>query len=179
MIQGEVSGWTSISSSSDGSRFIAAAIRGGGIYTSTDGGETWTNRTFISSSSISTASSSDGLKLAVVGKSGMYSSSDGGVTWIPYLQEYAFAPSPPLTISSDGSKLFVWAYPIKTGYNSGGIYASTDFGASWNRSTSSPQYVLAMASSSDGTMLAAICRTGKEGNIFTSIDSGLTWRMVM
>ena len=63
---GDQSSWQSIASSSDGTK-LAAVVSGGFIYTSSDSGATWTERTAAGSRNWSSiASSSDGTKLAAV-----------------------------------------------------------------------------------------------------------------
>src|ERR1035437_10152389 len=67
-------GWTSIASSADGTKLVAAAGTAGGVYTSTDSGATWT----LTSSPFSgspdyalptcVASSADGSKLVEIGR---------------------------------------------------------------------------------------------------------------
>jgi hypothetical protein len=77
--------WTSITSSSDGTK-LAAVVYGGYIYTSTDSGVTWIARSVAGQRNwMSITSSADGTKLAAVvgyGSTGyIYTSIDSGVTW--------------------------------------------------------------------------------------------------
>ncbi len=106
-VQGTFGGssWYSIASSSDGTK-LAAVVMGGYIYTSTDGGATWTEQTSSGSRQwYSIASSSDGTKLAAVVVGGyIYTSIDGGATWTEQTSSgsrwwYSIASS------SDGNKL--------------------------------------------------------------------------
>ena len=86
IIHGEMD-WSSIAMSSDGSKLALVESRGH-LYTSTDFGTTWTDRS-ISDSAIagdknwySVAMSSDGSKLAAVVYEGhLYASADFGTTW--------------------------------------------------------------------------------------------------
>ncbi len=60
------SGWKAVASSADGTRL--AAVNGGYVYTSTDGGATWTERTAAGSRQWETvALSADGTKLCAGG----------------------------------------------------------------------------------------------------------------
>ena len=87
--------WSSITSSSDGTR-LTAGVNGGDLYTSTNGGATWTNDTTGTSASglfwADVTSSSDGEKLAAStgafnfegwteGAGDIFTSSSGGATW--------------------------------------------------------------------------------------------------
>ena len=71
-------------------QYLAAVVRGGHIYTSSNSGANWTDRSTATGSGIagskdwaSIAMSPDGTKLAAVVFDGrLYTSSDGGVTWI-------------------------------------------------------------------------------------------------
>ena len=84
--------WTSITSSSDGTKLAAVAHRGH-IWISTDSGNTWTERVPGTDSNIpwtSITSSSNGTKLAAVGEfidgiesPCMWTSTDSGATWTP------------------------------------------------------------------------------------------------
>jgi len=80
---GDQSSWQSIASSSDGSK-LAAVVWDGSLYTSSDSGATWTERTTAGSRDWSSiASSSDGSKLAAAVSGGsIYTSSDSGATGI-------------------------------------------------------------------------------------------------
>jgi photosystem II stability/assembly factor-like uncharacterized protein len=125
---------TIITSSSDGSH-LAAVATVGDIYTSTDGGATWTNDTVGTSLSgllwQSITSSSDGAKLAAVATVGdIYTSTDGGATWTDDTTGtdlsglYWFS----ITSSSNGMDLAAVT-------DGGDIYTSTDGGAMWTNDT--------------------------------------------
>ena len=78
-------GWSSVTSSSDGT-LLAAVVFGGDIYTSSNSGATWTNETTGTALSglgwQTITSSSDGTHLAAVVFGGdIYTSADGGTTW--------------------------------------------------------------------------------------------------
>ena len=152
--------WTSIASSSDGTK-LAAVVNGGFIWTSTDSGVNWTPR---ASSQIwtSIASSSDGKKLAAVVNTGfIWTSTDSGLSWTNRTSSEYWRS---IASSSDGTTL---AAIVEGGY----IWTSTDSGLSW-RQRANYQTWYSIASSSDGTKLAAVV-TG--GYIWTSTDSGFSW----
>jgi len=168
--------WRSIASSSDGTK-LAAGAYGGYIYTSTDSGATWTQQTNSGSRSwTSIASSSDGTKLfAVASSATIYRSTDGGTSWSSVsLASMGFPPFFPtfksITCSSDGTKVVTAA--IMTGSRDN-IFTSTNSGVSWTERTSSgSRNWSSVASSSDGTKLAA---TVSGGSIYVSTDSGASW----
>jgi hypothetical protein len=112
--------WVSITSSADGTR-LAAAVGGGSIYTSSDGGASWTQQTSAPSASwTSIDSSSDGSKLvAVVSGGGIYTSSNYGVTWVQQTNAPVRSWSS-VASSADGTKLAV----VINNATTGGIFVS-------------------------------------------------------
>ena len=169
-MNGDTKSWTSIASSADGTK-LAATEGGGFIYTSTDSGATWAERTSAGSRNWeSITSSADGTKLAVIGldwtsNGSIYTSQDSGATWTE--QTAAGSRSwRSITSSADGTKLAVVN-------NGGSIYTSNDSGATWTERTSAgSHYWYSITSSADGTKLAA---GAFGGSIYTSQDSGATW----
>jgi len=144
--------YDSITSSSDGTK-LAAVQDGGLVYTSTNGGVTWTQTSLTGAFRI--ASSWDGTKLVAIISNlsqagGIYTSTNGGVTWTQTGAPYAFWRS--IASSSDGTKLA--AVVLLQG--DGGIHTSTDGGVTWNRTWASRDGWTSIASSSDGTKLAAV-----------------------
>jgi len=172
--------WVSVASSSDGTKLVAVALRGG-IYTSTDSGLTWIQTSAQLDYWTSVASSSDGTKLvaganstAGLGlESGMiYSSTNSGLTWTaanaPNFGWFSIASS------SDGTHL------IASGGNGYELYDSTNSGRTWtNVRPDSAGIGWSVASSSDGTKIVAALhnydtvRLG--GLVYTSTNSGWAW----
>ena len=74
-----VTNWSSVASSADGSKLVAA-VNGGLIYTSTNSGSTWVATSAPANSWGCVASSADGTRLFAVGL-GLYASADSGSTW--------------------------------------------------------------------------------------------------
>jgi VCBS repeat-containing protein len=170
--------WQSIVSSADGTK-LAAVARYDYIYTSTDSGVTWTARmTDIGRSWSSIASSADGMKLAAVGFDGIYTSTDAGVTWTARRTDIT-RQWLSIASSADGAKLTALHHERSL---QGGllIYTSNDSGVNWtvrNINESDPDtswHTGSLASSADGTKLAAVARNGY---IYSSYDSGSTWTM--
>ena len=112
--------WTSIAISSDGSKLVAAAVAavgsGGGIYTSSDAGGSWSQTSApITLNWWSVASSSDGSKLvAAAGSGDIYTTLDAGGSWIRATGKKIKGLSQ-VAISSDGSQIVARAF-------GGGIY---------------------------------------------------------
>ena len=178
--------WWGITSSSDGTKLAAVEALFdpdtghivGGIWTSTDGGATWTNQT--ASTSLSglywwgITSSSDGTKLAAAAAAGggIWTSTNSGATWTDASTTAGtiglnwFG----ITSSSDGTKFDA----VVTG---GDIWTSIDGGQHWTNETTgmnaSGLHWFGTTASSDGTKLAAAAAAG--GGIWTSTTTGATW----
>jgi hypothetical protein len=160
-----VRAWETIASSADGTKIVAAEYQGL-LYTSADGGLTWSARG-AERYWRSVTSSADGTKLVAVdfgdGLVGghIYTSTDAGLSWTPR-ESARFWRS--VASSADGSKLVAVVF-------GGQIYTSTDSGLNWIPSESVRNWQT-VASSADGTKLVA---AEYGGQIYTSIDAGLTW----
>jgi photosystem II stability/assembly factor-like uncharacterized protein len=140
---------------------------GGQLYTSTDGGATWTAQlTDTNRLWRCVGSSADGTRLVAGVYAGqVYTSTNSGVTWTAQMagtsRNWWSVAS-----SADGTKLVAVENP-------GLIYTSADSGATWTaRMTDTKRNWLSVASSADGTKLAACVYNGQ---IYTSADSGATW----
>jgi photosystem II stability/assembly factor-like uncharacterized protein len=118
----------------------------------------------------SIASSADGTKLvAGADNAGVFNSADGGLTWTKGTGSPAGADA--VASSADGTKCVA---VFNNGGLGGGIFTSTNSGASWITQNNPPTsaFWLAVASSVDGTHLVAVIFNGK---IYTSANSGATW----
>ena len=159
--------WTSIASSSDGQK-LAATVRGGGIWTNANyGAGTWTKQAGASSTLnwYNIASSSDGTKLvAVAGDAtgGLWTNANSGAgSWT---ERIVGLPRPAdwqgIASSSNGEILMAGVYQ-------GGIYRSTDYGATWTRLTNGIPNArwYSIATDSSGTKTAAVAEAG--GGIYT------------
>lgn len=83
LVAGQPRNWTALASSANGMK-LAASVYDGSIYTSTDGGVTWTEQAAAGQRGWQAITSSvDGMKLAAAGGNNgyIYTSTDGGVTW--------------------------------------------------------------------------------------------------
>jgi len=141
--------WTSVASSADGLKLAATGF--GGLYTSPDGGMTWTSNTIPGFGPLAVACSGDGSKLIAAQHYGsIFTSEDSGATW-----RSNNAPVDSWTgvaCSSDGRKLVAVA---GAGNGLGPIYLSTNSGATWTASGVPMRPWGCVASSADGSRLAA------------------------
>jgi len=156
--------WSSVASSADGNKLVAA-VKGGGIYTSTNSGATWTLTSAANASWTCVASSADGTKLAAVSETNypvdVHISTNSGATWytcslgLSLPVGFSFCNWSAICLSADGTRLTVAANSVVTfGYTfSGWIYTSTNSGATWKGGTS--EYWSSVASSADGSKLVA------------------------
>jgi photosystem II stability/assembly factor-like uncharacterized protein len=158
--------WTSVTSSSDGTKFVAGT-NGGYIYTSVDGGVTWTERQGAGSNAWrSVTSSADGTVIAAVGPDVFYISTDGGSTWNQRTVSGSGKNFYGLTSSSNGSSYAIANYQ-------GNIFTSTDLGLTWTERTSAGSRTwYSIDSSSDGSRIIA---SVWDGYVYTSTDGGETW----
>ncbi len=160
--------WHSIACSADATHLFASYD--GGIYISTDSGGHWNPGNVLVRDWRNVACSADGTNVvATEGTGTIYFSTNAGGFWTQ-----AKAPLyswQDVVSSADGTTMVA----CESGH--GGIYISTDSGATWNISgapTNSPVSWMTwacVASSADGTKLAATSGYG----IYTSTNSGTTW----
>jgi photosystem II stability/assembly factor-like uncharacterized protein len=229
--------WTSVASDSTGMKLVAVANgfvdrtgipeQLGDIWTSTDGGATWLDRTASSDAHgaawSAVASDATGTKLVAAtpslgmfGSGSLWTSTDGGATWIdrtvPAMAKQAFkslasdATGRKLVAAANGQDIWTsvdsgatWTDVTPTGpahdlgwssvasdstgahlvavANAGDIWTSNDGGASWTDRGNS-QVWFSVASDTTGLNLVAVdalVRGGQDGDIWTSKDGGATW----
>lgn len=157
--------WTSVASSSDGTKLVAS-VYDGQLYTSSDSGVTWipraTNRAWKS-----VATSADGAKLvAVVAGGQIHTSADFGITWTPRESARNWSC---VASSADGNKLVA-------AVQGGKIYRSVDSGISWSMAWFVDAQWNAIASSADGARLLA--SSGSSGYLYCSLDSAGSWSIL-
>ena len=178
--------WTSTAMSGD-AKFLAVAARGGHVYTSSDYGVTWKDR---SSGEIdgykdwfSIAISENGQYLTGVVNSGqLYTSSDFGATWHDRSSGNLVGIKGwnSVAMSSDGK---IQAAVVKDGR----VYMSRDFGETWQDKSSGViagnQKWVSIAMSGSGQFLAAVVyydllTTNSRAYVYRSSNSGDTWEEI-
>ncbi len=152
--------WNTLSINGDGSVILAGDDYN--LYVSTDGGISWTSK--VANSIISSAISPDGMKMIIGTWQGAYLSTDKGNTWNSTLTHENGMNS--VSINYDGSCL------LASALNAGGLYLSTNGGASWARILPEIYYWEWRTSiTNEGKMLVA----PYGGDLLTSDNSGASW----
>jgi len=179
--------WRDVASDATGIHLVAVTTVGtlnpdGNIWTSADGGATWTNRTAGTAAAAqywkSVASDSTGTHLVAVtlftgirpGGEDVWTSADSGATWTKRTTVNSTAGGvvgPTVASDATGAHLVL---------ADGDIWKSDDAGATWTDQTAgtpaAAQSWADMASDSSATHLVAIT---VDGDIWTSADAGATW----
>lgn len=184
--------WRSIASDASGTNLVAVTAGLGGfgpgaIWTSTDAGVTWTNRTAALATTgeqswSSVASDATGQNLvAVGGGSGVWASTDGGVTWTDR------TPADPKFQATYGDQVEGWSSvasdatgtKLVAAVDTGDVWTSTNGGVTWSDTgpATSWQVWFSVASDSTGTNLVAVdgLVNGDNGEVWTSTNGGVTW----
>lgn len=141
---------------------------GGGIWTSSDSGVTWTQHAEMDPGMVLwtiATSSADGQKLTAFGPGNyFYISSNTGLTWTRHLPTVDFAS---MASSADGNRL--------VGVTGGEyIYVSTDQGVTWTQQGTALGRTnwVSVACSSDCSRLIV---APANGTLYASSDFGATW----
>jgi hypothetical protein len=161
---------------------LLMAVAGGcQLFLLTAVGQNWTANNVPIGAWRSIASSADGVKLVAV-DGGAYNSSRGpiltstnsGITWfsnnVPSLAWNSVA------ISADGNRMVAIAQTGSDFNYRGLVFQSTNCGSAWTFLSNAPSTYF-IASSADGTMLAAVYRdiVNNSRSIYTTTNSGNTW----
>ena len=177
--------WRSTAMSGD-AKFQVAAASGGHVYTSSDYGITWQDR---SSGEIdgdfdwySIAMSDDGKYLTAVTFSRLFTSNDFGSTWHNRTSGNLVGIKGwnSVAMSSDGK---IQAAVVKDGR----VYMSSDYGESWQEKSSGViagnQRWISIAMSGSGQFLAAVTEynylnSNSRAYVYRSKNSGDTWEEI-
>lgn len=176
--------WWSVASNLDGTKLAVVArgptdsINTGDIYTSTDSGATWVDRT-IGNSSMSgkywsaITSNDTGDKLVAV-EENIWASTDNGVSWVDISTGHSELNNKHWTsVDTDSTGNFIAVVS-----SDGSIFTSTNRGITWtDRSTTTLQNknLSDIAINADGTQLVVISDSGL---VLRSMDSGVTWTII-
>jgi hypothetical protein len=185
-------GYHHVASSSDGTKLVAAQDAdtdwqngpGGWLYTSLDGGGSWTKRDSAGRGYWgSVVSSSDGLMLAGIVRDPksiekrLVTSSDGGLNWTSRIPPDGLKWSWVIASSSDGRTL---VSPIGSSPDGDAqfIAISTDGGVTWVKNEAAGEKPwMEVASSSDGQTLYATAEVEGEMEVYRSVNGGASWEL--
>jgi hypothetical protein len=143
---------------------------GGGIYTSTNSGQTWAVTSAPNLGWKTVAVSSDGQKMVASTGGTIYTSIDGGANWIARRS----LPATTIASSADGKNLIAG---MGGNISTDGVFTSNDYGVTWARRLSGTDSDLTkgtwrpVAVSPDGFTMTA----SGLGQWHISRDSGRTW----
>lgn len=196
---------------------------GNGVYLSTDGGDSWNNVGLRETRTIARIAvhptDPNTAYVAAMGdlwhwggERGLFKTTDGGKTWkavlqgaVPYADrlgcgDVVVDPADPNTVYATlyARQRLPWAFvsgPDATdGKDVGGIFKSTDGGATWKKLETGlsprtgrigltvykkdPKIVMAIVQSDEGGTKPIDEVTSKSGGIFRSEDAGATWKRV-
>ncbi|MBE2186996.1 MAG: hypothetical protein IAE99_09515 [Rhodothermales bacterium] len=162
----------------------ADAIRGSGIFKSTDGGTTWDVLPASFSAGIVTVnrlrvSPTDANRVVAATTTGIYLSTDGGASWTK--STTVTAPTQDLVATPDFGVL-VASVDGTCSSTPPRLYRSTDGGASWALTTGSSiaggRSELAIAPSRTQRMYATVEACDGTSKLHVSDDTGATWKAV-
>ena len=168
--------WYSLASDSAGVNLVAAAFgvygSEGWVYTSADGGATWTIRYPITTSQYwrAAASDADGSNLIVAAWAGrLYASSNRGVSWTERQPAGAMDQRWQTVASdADGSNLIA-------GTSAGSLWISSNGGSTWTETRPAGNASgdwRGASSNADGSVLVV---GNYGGRLYTSSNSGTSW----
>ena len=190
--------WIGVDVSPDGTKIVAAyngylspSAGDGGVWVSTDSGVTWTDKsptdglaTYFRLSDV--AMSNDGQTLMACGD--VYNSGNTGYIWVSTNggASWSRGGSPQkyfegCAMNSTGSVMYANANG-QSGYGSGGggVFKSTDQGATWTRKsptgvTSSDDYSWFVATDSSGSSVMASVYSSGSTKLYISTNGGTSW----
>jgi hypothetical protein len=148
---------------------------------STNSGATWTTNTEPQIGSeygawICAACSADGKTLVGMNANGVWVSTNSGGSWfsnnVPGVKFWVS-----VALSADGTKAVAvdGRQALVAGSSGGGIYISTNSGMTWSETLAPTNTWTSVASSADGTVLAAAVLGAPTVPVYVSTNSGTTW----
>ncbi|HWY29722.1 MAG TPA: hypothetical protein VNX46_03145 [Candidatus Acidoferrum sp.] len=159
--------WINMASSASGGLMAAVANNSGQVHISRDFGYSWANSGSPSAVWRCVACSADGSHLIAgqLSAGALFYSTNYGSSWAGGVVANNNWAS--IAMSASGQNAVAVA-------NSGGVYTSSNGGATWQLQTGAPTSAgwIGVASSADGSKLAAV---SSPGFIYVSSNSGLSW----
>jgi uncharacterized repeat protein (TIGR02543 family) len=168
--------WYALASDSSGSKLVAAAFgvygAEGWVYTSADGGATWTVRYPIATSQYwrAAASDADGSNLIVAAWAGrVYTSLNGGVGWTER-QPAGATDERWQTVASDadGSNLIA-------GTSAGRLWVSTNGGSTWFETRPAGNVPGDWRGASSDSVGSVLVVGNYNGRLYMSSNGGINW----
>jgi photosystem II stability/assembly factor-like uncharacterized protein len=171
-------------------RVLYAAGFGRGVYKSTDGGKNWTLKNHgIEGATpfawrlaldahgalyLVVARRSEDGSIGNDGDGALYRSTDGAENWTKLKLPAGVNGPNGLTIDpADPKRLYLaaWGRAVSGGDAGGGVFISTDSGATWKNSLSADQHVYDVTVAKD-----VLYAAGFESSVWRSDDRGATWK---
>lgn len=157
---------------------VYASTEGSGVYRSTDAGLTW--RPFNDGlmeipggRDVRSVLASGSTVLAGTG-AGLFRSTNGGA-WTPLAQEPEIDPSRPIRLHRAVQRLFRQGATLLAGTQSGGVYTSTDDGATWTPPAPGNGMPSATTVWDLDALIPGIVFAATSNGVFRSADAGATW----
>jgi photosystem II stability/assembly factor-like uncharacterized protein len=179
--------------SARGRRTLYACAFGRGVYKSTDGGRTWTlkneglageqpfawrlTRDRAGTLYLVVARRSEGGRIGDAGDGALYRSTDGAEHWEKMtLPEGTNGPNGLAVDPEDPRRLYLAAWGVLHvgGDTGGGVFLSTDAGASWRQVLAESPHVYDVTIDPRDPSLLYAC--GFDRGVYRSTDRGETWR---
>jgi photosystem II stability/assembly factor-like uncharacterized protein len=165
---------------------VYAGAAEGGLWKTTDGGQTWTELTdhqgSLSSGSIAIDPNNPSTIYYGTGEedffgfeypgNGILKSTDSGTTWSVVSSLFAGSFVGGIAVSPSNSNLLM---AVAEGGSGNGIWRSTNAGLNWSRVTSCPSAGTGLAFDPTGDTIYAGCESGQ---LFKSTDAGVTWTQI-
>jgi hypothetical protein len=171
--------WEGVASSADGNKLFAISTSEN-YAISTNAGATWATYAEPQLGSMyggwdCNASSADGNILIGINYNCVWVSTNAGFSWVSNVVAGADWLAA-VALSADGTKAVAvdGDHPYGGNYF-GGIYTSTNSGMTWNQTTAPIESWTGVASSADGTILAATMLNTSTIPVYISTNSGDTW----
>ena len=140
---------------------VSSPFEEGGIYRSTNNGETWNQ--LLSSFAIKDIAIKDSIIYAVSKTDGIKTSTNNGETWLDYNLNMT---------TNDCYKMEVLGENIYLG-NGNGLYVSTNNGENWNEFNSGLNHLMTRCVKVRDSVVFA----GAYGGFYVSTDNGINWEV--